>query len=62
MCMLIIPFKVTVAIDGLNDYYRLNLKQSVGNGRAKVGQTEFAVYRHCPHEFSENFQISDPIQ
>ena len=32
---------------------------------AKAGQTEFTVYRHRPHGFSDfakNFQISDPIQ
>ena len=31
----------------------------------KAGQTEFAVYRHRPHEFSDflkTFQISDSIQ
>ena len=33
--------------------------------RVKAGQTEFTVYRHRPHGFSDfakNFQISDPIQ
>ena len=31
----------------------------------KAGQTEFTVYHHCPHGFSDslqNFQISDTIQ
>ena len=31
----------------------------------KAGQTEFAVYRHRPHGFSDFpkiFQISDPVQ
>ena len=60
--MLMYLIQVLIRVDALHQLCEIENHHLYDH---KAGQTEFAVYRHRPHGFSDfpkNFQISDPIQ